>query len=92
MKFSVCMAAYVVGAGYCSDSDQGDFTESDDEGEDGYRKGGSTASPVSSMRKGGTTFSETTTYLWPYERAAQSLEEIQFIEFHFYKRFFHSPN
>jgi len=28
------------GAGYCSDSDQGDFTESDDEGEDGYRKGG----------------------------------------------------
>ena len=24
-----------------SDSDQGDFTESDDEGEDGYRKGGS---------------------------------------------------
>merc|ERR1719487_2110122 len=27
-------------AGGFSDSDQGDFTESDDEGEDGYRKGG----------------------------------------------------
>ena len=43
-KLPLCAVA--LGAGYCSDSDQGDFTESDDEGEDGYRKGGSTAGAV----------------------------------------------